>query len=216
MKFYDISRAIRADMTLYPGDAPPVLRRLRRMEAGDRNNLSALSLGSHTGTHVDAPLHFVADGAPLGGLPLGQYMGPCRVLSFPDQLRDITAEALASHAPGPGEILLLKTANSLLPEDTPFSTDYATLDPSGARLLVERGVKTVGIDCLSIERDRSGVHDILLGAGVCVIEGVLLGDVPAGRYFLAAEPLKVPEAEGAPTRAVLIDFEGDAPWKELG
>jgi arylformamidase len=166
-------------------------------------------LGAHTGTHVDAPFHFIADGANLSEFDVSHFYGPCRLIAVSDEVSVVTKAELESYSPAKGEILLIKTRNSSFSEDEPFRKDYVALDISAGEYLAECGVKTIGIDYLSVENpiNKSGVHLIILGAGIGIIEGLMLKDVPAGQYFLSALPLRVEGVEGSPVRAVLFDFD---------
>lgn len=207
MKLYDCSRRLNPQMPVFPGNKPPVLKWLRNMKDGGKNNLSAIELGSHTGTHADAPFHFIAEGKTLDDLPLDTFVGPCRVAALLD-VPVVTQAALETLRPRNGEILLLKTKNSLEEQLRPFHADYVGLDIDAGRYLARCGVKTIGVDYLSVE-DQSPdvVHQAILGAGIGILEGLYLKDVPEGDYFLCAAPLKVDGAEGAPCRAILVDFQ---------
>lgn len=206
MRIYDCSRTIKDGMTVYAGDMPATLTWVRLPSDGMPVSQSTIEMGMHTGTHVDAPLHFIPGGKNLGETDLDRWIGPCRLIEVDASKDFIGLEDIESHNIGEGEIILFKTANSLMDEDAPFTRDYVTFNPAAAKHLVERGVKTVGIDYLSIDgKLREGIHDIILGADICVIEGLYFKDVPAGSYFLSALPLKVEAAEGCPVRAVLVD-----------
>lgn len=202
---FDCSRKLKADMTVYPGDPLFELRWVKTPNGERSVTQSSVSMGMHSGTHVDAPLHFVPTGEDLDGLPLDRWIGPCRLIEIAPEFDQITLELLLPHEVQRGEILLFKTQNSELPEDAPFTRDYVTLNPAAARHLVECGVKTIGVDYLSIDgKLREGIHQIILGAGIAVIEGLYFKDVPAGNYFLSALPLRIKGAEGSPVRAVLL------------
>jgi len=202
----DISVPNARGMHVYPGD--PVLRveSVRRIAQGDPCNLSLLTLGSHTGTHVDAPYHFLADGPRLGDVGLDRMIGEALVADLRGRAA-IDAAALEDVALRHGDILLCRTDNSGRWEAPEFQRDFTYLTEDAADLLVARGVRAVGMDYLSIERFGSEgfpVHHRLLGAGVFVIEGLDLRAVEPGRYTLVCLPLKFPELDGAPARAVLL------------
>jgi len=202
MKIYDVTRPITADMAVFPGDAKPLLEWLGRTDSGSKINLSKLSLGMHTGTHVDSPFHFIANGENLDTFSLDHYFGKCRVVEIAGDM--ITRDDVMRVSPKRDEIILFKTRNSFISLSAPFTMDYAAFTLDAAEYLAESGVKTVGVDYLSIERsDCSGVHMVLLGAGIGAIEGLDLSAVPPGEYFLSALPIKAAGAEGAPVRAVL-------------
>jgi arylformamidase len=201
----DVSVPLRAGMPVWPGDSPFSMRRVSDIAAGDHNTLSELSLGTHTGTHVDAPAHFIGGGATIDQLPLDALLGACRVLQL-DSSEQITADELRAHDPQPGERLLLKTRNSALWDDDAFHTDFVHLSTEAARFLAEVGPRCLGVDYLSVggyHGNGTDVHLALLGAGIWLIEGLDLREVKAGRYELACLPLRVAGAEGAPARTLL-------------
>jgi len=206
----DISVAVHAGLATYPGNPTPSLTPVLRVGAGDSSNVSELRLGTHSGTHVDPPAHFF-DGAPAAdALALDVLVGPATVLDLTPVARAITpADLHAAGLPAGAERLLLRTRNSARWREpgAPFDAGYVSLSPEAARLLVERGVRLVGIDALSIEAfgaEGRPTHRTLLGAGVVIVEGLDLTDAPAGDYLLACLPLKLAGADGAPARAVLL------------
>jgi arylformamidase len=163
-------------------------------------------MSSHTGTHLDAPRHFFEAGLAIDGLDLRLLMGPARVCAFPHATTHLTADDLRPLELAGIQRLLLQTPNAALWEKTGFQTDYTALTESAAHLLVETGVRLVGIDYLSVdafERHDFPVHRILLGAGVLILEGLDLRAVPPGDYELLALPLLLEHGDGAPTRAIL-------------
>jgi arylformamidase len=203
MHIIDISVSVRPGMVTYPGDPEVVLERVRSIEGGEGYNLSRISLGLHTGTHVDAPLHFVEGGADAEALPLEVLVGPATVVDATAVESRLSAAALAGLAlPERCERVLFKTRNSELWRRAAFSEDVVSLTQDGAQELVSRGVRLVGIDYLSIGDE--GAHRVLLGSGVVALEGLDLGAVEPGDYLLVCAPLKLAGAEGAPTRALLI------------
>jgi len=202
----DISVPNVPGMHVYPGDPVPRVDAVRRIQAGDVCNLSLLTMGSHTGTHVDAPYHFLADGPRLGDVPLDRMVGEALVADLRGR-PTIDAAALADVDLRPGDILLCRTDNSQRWEAAEFQRDFVYLTEDAARLLVARGVRAVGMDYLSIERFGSAdfpVHRTLLGAGVFVIEGLDLRQASPGRYTLVCLPLSFPDLDGAPARAILL------------
>lgn len=203
MKIYDVTWTISPEMAVWPGDPPVSLARVKRMEAGAKNNLSHLACSAHAGTHVDAPLHFIADGADVVSLPLETLVGPARVVALPD-VDAITARDLARFDLKGVSRLLLKTRNSGLTR-TRFVEDFVALTADAAQWVVERGVRLVGVDYLSVEAfgGDGSVHRALLGAGVTVVEGLDLSDAPPGDYVLYCLPLKLAGSEGAPARVIL-------------
>lgn len=203
----DISIPLRPGMTTWPGSTGLSLTRTRRMEDGDATNNSRLDLDVHMGTHIDAPWHFLSSGAKIEDLALSDLIGPAVVAHLPDcdAISEVELEALAL-APGT-QRLLLRTRNSTWWSSgaTPFREDFVALTSGGARWVVERGLRLVGIDYLSVQRFRDPplTHHLLLGARVVVVEGLDLADVEPGEYELICLPLRLLGAEGAPARAVL-------------
>ncbi len=208
MKIYDVSVPLRADMPTYDGEAGPVLDFRSLLSRGDSMTISALSLGSHTGTHVDAPAHFL-DGAPaVDSLPLDALVGPAYVAEFGGDTHITSADLDSMAIPADCRRLLFKTRNSRLWDDLSFHTDFIALATDTARALVERDIRLVGIDYLSIERFHASpheVHETLLASGVVILEGLDLRRVAPGPYLLVCAPLNVVGAEGAPARTFLID-----------
>jgi arylformamidase len=198
MEIIDISVPVHPGMVTYPGDPTVVLERVASIENGDVANISRLAFGVHTGTHVDAPVHFVAGASAAEVLPLDVLVGPVVVL-------DLTAaERLDAGAFDGVELaprILLKTRNSELWNSDSFADDFLALTGDAARLLVEGGVRLVGIDYLSIGDERA--HHVLLSAGVIPVEGLDLREVEAGEYELICAPLKLVGSDGAPARVFL-------------
>jgi arylformamidase len=192
VQIIDVSVPVRPGMITYPGDPEVRLERVSSIADGDGANLSRLDLGVHSGTHVDAPLHFVEGGASVETLPLDVLVGPCVVV---DGL-DVAA------VPSGAERVLFKTPNSRLWERDEFSEDFVKLDGEAAQALVAGGVRLVGIDYLSIGDEEA--HRILLGAGVVAVEGLDLREVEPGEYRLVCAPLNLVGAEGAPARVLLL------------
>jgi arylformamidase len=191
---------------VYPGDPPPRIEQAKAIRAGDVCNVSLLTMGSHTGTHVDAPYHFIDGGPRLGDVALERMVGEALVVDLRGRAA-IDAAALELAPLRGGDILLCRTDNSWRWEQAEFQRDFVYLTLDAASFLVERGVRAVGIDYLSIEQFGSSdfpVHHRLLGAGVFVIEGLDLRAVEPGRYTLVCLPLKFPDLDGAPARAVLL------------
>lgn len=205
-RVWDVSVPDRPDMHVYPGDPTLEQTQVRAIKRGDAANLTHLSLGAHTGTHVDAPAHFI-DGAPtLDQVPIDRMVGPAQVFDLRG-LAAIDAAALRRHEIHDGDIVLFRTDNSERWAKAGFQKDFAYVTLDAAQYLVERGVKTIGMDYLSIEQFGSqdfAVHKLLLGKGVFVIEGLDLREIEAGPYFLACLPLKLEGVDGAPARAVLM------------
>jgi arylformamidase len=209
MKVHDISLTLRGRMPVYPGESTPLLEPTSQMERGDSYNVSRLTISTHTGTHIDAPRHFLADGASVDRIPVDVLVGPALVVGMAvDQ--EITAADLEVASIPPGtERLLFKTRNSRLLDDEDFRRDFVYLTLDAARWLVERAIRLVAIDYLSVEEmdaQPNIVHQTLLRAGVVIVEGVDLRQVAPGPYLLACLPLKLEGADGSPVRAVLVEM----------
>ncbi len=208
MRFYDITVPIRPDMPVFPNNPSPSIERTRLISAGANANMSVITLGSHTGTHVDAPCHFEESGGTVDQIPLDVLMGRVRVVEIMTE-GNITAADL-EHASLPHGLrrVLFKTRNSEFWDSNEFRFDYCGLAPDASLWLVERGLRLVGVDCLSVEpsgpKDYS-THHSLLGRGIAVIEGVDLRKVPPGDYTLVCLPLPIKGGDGSPARAVLIE-----------
>ncbi len=209
MKLFDVSVPLSEATPTFPGDPRFDIDAVRRMARGDSVNVSALHLGTHSGTHIDAPRHFFDSGPGVDGLPLDVLIGRARVIEIPGPRRGIEARDLAG-ADLPGETrVLLKTGNSALWQSSEFRKDFAFLAESGARLLLDRGIRLVGIDYLSIEqfnKEGAPVHHLLLERGVVIVEGLNLSGVPAGAYDMYCLPLDIAGADGAPARVVLREL----------
>jgi arylformamidase len=190
----DISRPLSPATPVWPGDPPVIVQPVARVEDGDPAAVSRLALGTHTGTHVDPPAHFFPGEPAVDALPLDVLMGPAVVAQFDPGPIDGTALESTALPRGTSR-LLLKTGG-----------DAGAVTPDGARWLVERGVRLVGADTLSIEPETRDypVHRILLGAGVVIVEGLDLAPVAPGPYELVCLPLRIAAGDGAPARAVLI------------
>jgi arylformamidase len=211
MKIYDISLTLTPGLVTWPGDPPTQLERFKKLESGANNNASELKMSAHSGTHVDAPYHFLADGISVEALPLDVLIGEAQVVQLPDSCELVTAGVLKQAGLISGmQRLLLRTHNSIQwsQNQTDFQTNFVGISPDGAEYLVEQGVKLVGVDYLSVAPYKKSrpTHEILLRAGVIALEGIQLQAVPAGEYQLVCLPLKLGGADGAPARAVLIEI----------
>lgn len=202
----DISVPIYSGMVHWPGDPGALIERTQDMSRGDVANVSKLELGAHTGTHMDAPRHFLADGAALDDLPLDAVIGPARVIRIEHPQAILPAE-LEPHDLQAGERVLFLTRNSeRCWTSSEFVEDFVYISAAAARFLVERRVRTVGIDYLSVGgfvHDGVETHQVLLGAGIWLIEGLNLSAVKPGAYELVCLPLRVAGADGAPARAIV-------------
>lgn len=210
---HDATVPLRADLPTYPGEPGPRLTLLKAMARGDAADVRELTLGLHTGTHLDAPAHFIPGGRTVEALPLDVLVGPCRVVDVA-AAPHVTAAALAA-AVGEDvpERLVLRTRNSSGPAPVwtrrDFDPGFAAIARDGAQWLVDHGVKLVGVDYLSIEPFDAReplTHRILLGADVIAVEGLDLRAIPAGRYRLFCLPVPLAGADGAPARVLLEEL----------
>ena len=203
MSLIDISVPLSEDLPAFPGD--PAIRLERAGVAANPFHLTRLSLGSHAGTHIDAPAHLLGEGATVDAIPLEWLIGPCRVVDLRGRKGAIAAGDLKPLPLAGVRRLLLRTDNSELWLRPGFCEDYVGLAPDAANYLVALGIRLVGIDYLSIEPagETSTVHRTLLGAEVVILEGLNLAGTPAGDYELLCLPLKLIRVDGAPCRAVL-------------
>ena len=208
MHTYDITLTLSPELPCWPGDTAYTLDRVQKIDTGDTANVSSLSMSVHMGTHVDAPDHFLNNGKTVENLALSVLSGRAYVLHLPE-VDLITAAALkGAEIPPRTRRILIKTRNSeyWTRQVKEFQTDFVALSPDAAQYLVDRGVKLVGIDYLSIAPYHQGLvtHQILLKAGMVILEGLDLSAVTPGRYTLYCLPLKLAGSDGAPARAILI------------
>jgi arylformamidase len=203
MEILDVSIPIRTRMPIYPANAGVALRRIDAIADGAVANVSAVDLGAHTGTHVDAPNHFLDGAGGVDTVALAPLIGPAVVVDATAVDKTLDAAAVAAAGvPAGAERVLFRTRNSQLWEQEEFNEDFVSFDASGARALLDAGVRLVGIDYLSI--GDPGAHRALLGADVAVVEGLDLRAVEPGPYQLVCLPLKLVGSDGGPARAVLL------------
>lgn len=205
-RWIDVSVPLEGGMVTWPGDEEVRVERLQEVGRGDPCTLTRLVLGTHAGTHVDAPSHYLPGGVTLDAMPPEAMLGPARVIAIGNPVA-VTPGELARHRIRRGERLLLRTRNSRRRWwESPFAEDYVFVSPAAARWLAERQVRCVGIDALSVGGFREGgreTHEALLGAGIWIIEGLALTAVRPGPVDLVCLPLRIPGAEGAPARAMV-------------
>jgi arylformamidase len=211
MKIIDITLGIDAQLPTWPGDPKIEMNRENKIEEGANANVSRIKMGVHTGTHVDAPFHFLQDGYSVEKLSLDILIGNVWVVSIPDEVVEINRKVLSEIdlSKHPGRILF-KTKNSQFWQENPlkFHTEFVGISKDGAEYLVEIGVKFVGIDYLSISPYKKSrpTHEVLLRAEMVVLEGVDLYHVEPGEYQLICLPLKLVGSDGAPARTVLVQY----------
>lgn len=200
---YDISLSIAPDMPVWPGDVNVEVTPVSRISQGAGANVSILRFSTHVGTHVDPPLHFIEGGMTVDEIPLDVLVGECLVYKIDSPV--ITIADLEG-VPAGTERIIFKTRNSDLWSKPGFQSDYTYLDPDAAEWLVNRGIRLVGIDYLSVDQMKSGhvTHTRLLQAGVVILEGLDCSEVPEGKYTLVCLPLKIKGGDGAPARAILM------------
>jgi arylformamidase len=206
-RFIDVSVLLTPGIATYPGNPPFEIAPVHRLAAGDSANNSRLTMGTHTGTHVDAPKHFIDDRPGVDAMPLDLLIGRARVVDMPVR-GGITAKDLEAAGLREDLRVLLRTPNSKLWNNAkePFHEEYAYLTGDGAKFLVDQGVKVVGVDYLSVEKFHTPghpAHHALLGSNVIIIEGLNLSDAEPGMYEMYCLPLRVDGADGAPARVVL-------------
>lgn len=209
MTIYDITLGISPELPVWPGDHAIVLEKVKSMDDGAHSNVTRIAMSAHTGTHVDAPHHFLNDHLTIEQLSLEVLTGRCFVLDFSSVEGHITAEVLRSGDIPDGTLrLLIKTKNSARWQagEKEFFPGYQGISEDGAQWLVDKGIKLIGIDYLSIAPYKQSVptHTVLLKAGIIALEGIDLSDVNQGKYDLYCLPLKLIGSDGAPARAILI------------
>ncbi len=207
--WYDISVPLKQGMNYFPTDPmPPKIYRFHDVELGARVTMSMLEIISHTGTHIDTPLHFIPGGSTVSDMPLDATIGPARVIEIKDPEK-IKVPELEKHNIRKGERVLCKTRNSPRVYESPtFVEDYVYLDGEAAEYLVEKGIILFGLDNITIghfkeEENLTKTHQALLSAGVYILEDCALADVPPGEYELLCLPLLMYKGDAGPCRAIL-------------
>ncbi|HKU73949.1 MAG TPA: cyclase family protein [Pyrinomonadaceae bacterium] len=210
MPIYDVTVPVSNELPTWPTDPSVQISDFCSLSAGDGANVSMLNFGAHTGTHVDAPAHFIEGAGKVESLSLEALIGDAIVIEVPEDARAIDEEFVQKHYVAGTERVLFKTRNSAFwsEADPQFHTDFTYLDLPAAEWLVEQGIKLVGIDYLSIEKYASARHEThlaLLSRGVVILEGLNLSGIAAGKYELICLPLRLRSAlgDGAPARVVL-------------
>jgi arylformamidase len=206
LKIHDLSVSIYQGMLKWITDPGVTLKQLNTIKKGDAYNFSLLTCSTHIGTHIDAPYHFTEGGETIDQVSLSDLIGEALVVEVTADT--ITAQELANIDFETYKRILFKTRNSELLMSEDFTKDYVSLDYSAAELLVETGVRVVGIDYLSIETfetDEHPVHKLLTGNNVIIIESLDLSEIEPGAYFMVALPLKLKGCDGAPARVVLVE-----------
>lgn len=207
--YIDITYPFSEEMAIYPGNPLFSMTAHKNIESGDSCNIKQICMGTHTGTHIDAPNHTIRGGKTLEQIPLEFMNGKAKVLDFTGK-KEISVQDLENKEIDGCKILLLKTDNSINYSGSHVLAEYTTLDYEAAEFLAEKEIQMIGIDYMTIERPRGkritgkSVHQILLSRGICILEGINLRETAAGEYKLCCLPLRLLGADGAPVRAVLI------------
>lgn len=205
LDWIDVSVPIFEGMVHWPGDPPIQVNHVLHLKRGDPATVSQLTLGSHTGTHVDAPNHFLPKGDGVDSVPIQAMIGVARVIELP-KIKEITAAQLEDQRIQEGERILFRTSNSSRGWEThEFVHDFVSLSVEGAEYLAKRGVQTIGVDYLSVGKGEAGpvVHRKLLEAGICIVEGLNLAKASEGLYEMLCLPIRVRDGDGAPARVLL-------------
>ncbi len=212
--WYDITVPLKQGMTPFPTDPfPPKIYRYHDVELGAKVTMSVMEMISHTGTHIDAPLHFIPGGSTISDMPLTATIGPARVIEIKDPEK-IKVPELKQHNIKKGERVLFKTRNSpAVYESERFVEDYVYLDGAAADYLAEVGIILFGLDCITIghfkeEDNLTRTHQTLLAAGIYILEDCALGHVPPGEYELVCLPLLMYKGDAGPCRAILRPLKG--------
>ncbi len=207
MKIIDISMSLAPDSIIYPGDTPFSTERIKDLDSGELCNLSRLEMSSHSGTHLDAPSHFIREGKTIDEMPLDIYYGPVRIIDFGAKEK-ISALDLKPHLGAGLKRIICKTRGWELIKKGDFNQNHPVFTADAAEFLVQNQIQLVGLDFITVERgegENYPVHTTLLSNGIAILEGLYLEDVKPGDYILAAFPLKIAKGDGSPCRAVLID-----------
>jgi arylformamidase len=207
MKMFDISLALSPRTIHWVTGKPLELIERKRMSRGDGNNSSSIHTSVHAGTHVDAPFHFVPDGATIEALPLDVFIGPARVCAVETGSHITAADVHGLRLQGEARVLF-KTRNSQLLHKGAYDPSFAAFSVDGAKALVDAGVRLIGLDYLSVAHadEQVPVHRAFLDHGIVLLEGVDLSEVPPGRYELICPPVKLAGFDGAPCRALLREL----------
>jgi arylformamidase len=206
-KWIDVSVPLQSGMVHWPGDPNVAFRRISEIGPGVDANVTVCDLPAHTGTHMDAPCHFLTGKSGIDQFPLDVGIGAAKVIRMDSGVKVIGRAELEGRGIGPGERVLFRTNNSDERwHDQPFRTDYVGINATGAEFLVQSGVALVGVDYLSVgvfKGDGADTHRILLGAGIWIVEGLALGSVPEGKYEMICLPLRIVGSDGSPARVAL-------------
>jgi arylformamidase len=214
----DVSVPLHTGMAHWPDNPPVRIERALSIDRGDTANVFSISMGAHTGTHMDAPIHFIPNGIGIDQMPLDATLGPARVIEIQDA-EAVRVEELRPHNIQAGERVLFKTRNSARAWQTDaFVEDFVYISAEAARYLAEQRVRTVGVDYLSVggyKKDGAATHQALLEAGIWIVEGLNLANVTPGTYEMICLPVKIAGCDGAPARAILRPTSGQQCVQEV-
>ena len=205
MKLIDVTRPIFTGMTVWPGDESVVIERTSSIAEGGAANISRLHAGVHAGTHIDAPLHFIDNGKSVDKLDINLFAGRAKIIDM-EESRSIRYEHVKSINKAESDAVFFKTPSSGHTLEEPFNTAFTSLEYDAAVHLIEKGIKVIGTDSLSIERygnKGNEVHKLLLKNNVLIIEGLWLKDISPGMYNYICLPILINGSDGAPARVVL-------------
>jgi arylformamidase len=211
MRIHDITMDVEPGMLYWRDGKPPEVIAVHRMADGAESEVSRWLIGAHTGTHIDAPRHFIPTGLTVDQLPLETFVGPARVVDLTSQGDlPITAETVRGAKLNGATRVLFKTSNSEKRlSKREFSPHWVGVTSDGAEALVDQGVRLAGIDYVTIESadqtEKWPTHHILCGAGVVILEGAKLRDIADGTYFMCCLPMRLKGSEAAATRTILIE-----------
>lgn len=203
MEVYDLTAVINESIVVYPGDPAYRSRAICCLKSGDSFNLSEERFGNHTGTHIDFPAHVIADGKNSDHFPLSHLMGNGIIIDVPDEYRSITCDFINNQAIQKNDIVFFKTQNSSISKHQSYTDHYVYLEKDAAFMLLERGVKIVGIDYISIDDAKAHdlpVHHTLLSHDILIVEGLELTSAPIGRCKIYIAPLNIQAKDGLPAR----------------
>ena len=209
MQIFDVTIPIHPNMVVWPGDPPISFHRVKKIEEGSNSNVSEIKMGVHTGTHVDAPVHFIQGKPGIDSLDLSILIGPAQVVELPDDCNLIDEKVVQSAGIKPGmERVLFKTKNSRFWQTDPdhFHTDFTAFSVNGSRAIISMGIRLLALDYLSISpyKQSRPTHEALLGANIIVVEGLDLSHIGPGFYQLICLPLRLMGSDGSPARVVLV------------
>lgn len=205
-KWIDISVTLNNKLVHWPQDPAFSIKKHKSIKAGDDANISVINTGVHSGTHVDAPNHFLENKKGADSMPFSAMLGTVKIIEIKDNV-SVKVEELKQHKILKGDRIIFKTINSnSIWEEEKFKSDFVYVSAEAAKFLAAKKIKTIGIDYLSVggyKKDGRQTHIILLNSGIWIIEGLKLHGVKPGRYFMACLPLKIHDSDGAPARIII-------------